>query len=214
MPTKLSMYARETIHESERKRDGKRDRERTPDYSASHSVPPVSSPSSPPVLPFPLYYHPRALSSSHHGRRTAVRELLLFVGRRPAQAAGFSMISNPFRCTYARNRPEPTARAETKSVRLTEFQRRRWKLGTAISIRTITAMPADRRYFSRDVSILHAARLLINDNIDAAYRASYAHKRSFSTKVGQLICDKPSTWAVASSAFLGVTGRPENHAAR
>lgn len=52
----------------------------------------------------PLYCRPlaRVLLFSHHGRRTAVRELLLFVGRRPAQTAGFSMISNPFRCAYTR----------------------------------------------------------------------------------------------------------------
>lgn len=71
----------------------------------AHTVPraPVSSPSSPRSAA-PLYYHRQAFSSSHHGRRTAMRELLLFVGRRPAQAAGFSMISNPFRCAYARDR--------------------------------------------------------------------------------------------------------------
>lgn len=36
-----------------------------------------------PVLSSSIFYR----LSSHHGRRTAVRELLLFVGRRPAQPA-------------------------------------------------------------------------------------------------------------------------------
>lgn len=63
-----------------------------------------------PFVPFPLSLpSASALLFSHHGRWTAVRELPLFVGRRPAQAGGFSMISNPFRCAYARDRPEPNA---------------------------------------------------------------------------------------------------------
>ena len=98
-----------------------------PDYlPLAHTIPrslgPGLVPVSPPASPPPLYYHRQALSSSHHGRRTAVRELLLFVGRRPAQAAGFSMISNPFWRAYARNHPEPIALKQNPRVgRLTEF---------------------------------------------------------------------------------------------
>lgn len=99
----------------------------------AHAVPHVPRAPDLVSLPPPPFIAVRAraraqasvLLFSHHGRRTAVRELLLFVGRRPAQTAGFSMISNPFRCAYTRATASWTDHAETKStacVRLTEFQ--------------------------------------------------------------------------------------------